>query len=377
MTNKNQKTLKVCHITSAHNRYDVRIFEKECKSLANNGYDVTLIVNDSDDDEIIDNIKIISTKYKYKNRIERILYSRKFILKKAIDAEADIYHFHDPELLPLGNRLKRIGKKVIFDSHENYTMQIKEKGYIPKILRRLISKLYKIYETYSAKNIDAVIFPCTFDNINPFENRANKTVFIDNFPILDELYSKFDSRSIKSERTICYVGGLSYSRGITHLIKAAYKVKASLVLGGQFISNEYFIGIKNMIEFSCVDYKGYVNRQNVLEIYSKSLIGICTILNIGQYNKADNFATKVYEYMSMGLPIIISDYPYAREVLKHYKFGILVDPEDINGIAEKIQYLLDNIDVATKMGQEGRRAVKERFNWSNEEQKLLKLYEEL
>lgn len=369
--------LKVCHMTSAHNRYDVRIFEKECKSLANNGYDVTLIVNDCNNDEIIDNVKIVSTKFKPKNRIDRIINSKNIILKKAIEVDADIYHFHDPELLQIGKKLKKNGKKVIFDCHENYTLQIKEKYYIPKIFRNLISQIYNIYETYSVSKIDAVIFPCLFNHINPFENRAKITVFIDNFPVLDELYCKFDSSAVKNERAICHIGGLTYNRGITHLISAAYMAEANLILCGRFSPSEYFDELKLMPEFSCVDYKGYANRQDVVEIYNKSIIGVCTILNVGQYNNADNFATKVYEYMSMGLPVIMSDYSYAREVLNEYEFGILVNPDNIDEISNKIQYLFDNPDVTKKMGQEGRRAVLERFNWSNEEKKLIALYKSL
>lgn len=371
------KPKRVCHITSAHNRYDVRIFQKECKSLATHGYDVTLIVNDRNEDEIKDNIKIISTKFKPKNRVDRLLNSRKYIFKKAIDVDADIYHFHDPELLPVGNRLKKYGKKVIFDSHENYTMQIKEKQYISKVLRGLISKIYKIYETYSVKKIDSVIFPCMLNNVNPFENRAKKTVFINNVPVLSTFYDKYKDNYVKGHRTICHVGSLTYNRGITHLIKAAYKASANLILGGTLSPENYHDEVKNMEEFSCVDYRGYVNHDEVVSIYGSSIIGVCNILNVGQYNKSDNFATKVYEYMSMGIPVILSDYPYAREVLSQYKFGITVDPENIEEVSDAILYLLSNPELVKQMGQEGRRAVKEKFNWNNEERKLLELYESL
>jgi len=131
--------VKVCHLTSAHSRYDIRIFIKECRSLAINGYDVTLIVNDDKDDEILDGVRIVSTKYKYKNRIDRFIRSRKKLLDKAIEIDASIYQLHDPDLLPIGNKLKSLGKKVIFDSHEDVPQQIKDKEWIPKILRNLIS----------------------------------------------------------------------------------------------------------------------------------------------------------------------------------------------------------------------------------------------
>ncbi|MEK4486897.1 glycosyltransferase [Psychrobacillus sp. FSL H8-0484] len=364
-------------MTSAHERYDIRIFEKECKSLASHGYDVSLIVNDQLPNETVDQVKIISTNFKPKSRLDRMLNSKKKIFKKAVEVDADIYHYHDPELMPIGNKLKKRGKKVIFDSHENYTIQIKGKEYIPKFLRNIFSKIYYVYETYSIKRIDAVVFPCTYSLKNPFENRAKKTAFIDNFPMLHELYDRFNENEVKQKNTVCHIGTLTYDRGITHNILAAYKSKVNLILGGVLSPNRYLQEVSGRKEFSCVEYRGHVNREEVTDILRKSRIGLCTILNVGQYNKGDHFATKVYEYMAMGLPVIITDFPYAREELKRYKFAILVDPENVDEITEAILYLLKNPEIAKEMGGNGRLAVKEKYNWSIEEQKLIALYNSL
>ena len=373
----NKSVYKVCHMTSGHSRYDTRIFRKECISLANHGYEVTLIVNDDKPNETISNVNIVSTNYLPKSRMQRMVFSNKIFYRHAIKINADIYHFHDPELLHVGNKLKKRGKKVIFDSHEYYKDQINLKYYIPKYIRNLISKIYYKYETFSVKKIDAVIFPCTMNHINPFDNRSKRTVFINNVPLLDEFYNEYNSYNFKNGRSLCLIGSLTYERGITHSILAANKAKARLTLAGKFLPQGYYNKIINMKEYNCVDYKGYLNREEVLEVYKNNKIGICTLLNIGQYSRSDNLATKVYEYMSMGLPVIISDYPYSREVLKEYKFGIAVDPEKVDDIAEAINYLLSNYQVSEEMGLEGRRAVKEKFNWSIEEKKLLDLYSSL
>ncbi|MCP1144137.1 glycosyltransferase [Lysinibacillus endophyticus] len=368
---------KVCHLTSVHPRYDIRIFQKECKSLARHGFDVTLIVNDDIEDETIDGVKIASTKFKPKNRLLRMLLSNKKILKKALEVDAEIYHLHDPELLPIGNKLKRLGKKVIFDSHENYFLTILDKTYIPKLFRSFVANIYKLYEAYSAKKIDAVIIPCTFNNKNPFEKSANKTVVLDNVPILNELYSQFDDEKTYTNRTICHVGLLNEYRGVTHNIRAAAKVKATLLLAGKFFSENYYKKLCEMPEFKYVEYKGYVDRNGVLEIYKKSTIGLCTVLNHEEPIKMDNFNTKIYEYMSMGLPVILTDSPYARRILDQYNFGLAVDPSNQEELCDSINFLLDNPNIAKEMGRNGRLAIKERFNWSIEEQKLISLYKEL
>lgn len=371
--------IKICHLTTAHSRYDDRIFIKECTSLANAGYDVTLLVADGKLDEIKNGVNIISVSDIPKSRFQRIIKSSNVMYKKAIEVNAEIYHLHDPELLPLARRLKKAGKKVIFDSHENYPAQIKVKGYIPYILRKVISGIYKTYETGTAEMIDAVITPCTFfDGVDIFKGRCKKTEVISNAPLLSEFYDKYqDTNKENKVPSVCHVGGLTHSRGITHLIKAAYKANIKLILGGKFTPAGYEAEVTQMPEYSCVDYRGHLTRDQVLKVYQESTIGAATILNIGQYNTGDNFATKVYEYMSMGLPVILSHYPYAEKMLEKYNFGITVDPADVDEIAAAIRYIIDNPDIAKKMGENGRRAVLEEFNWGIEEKKLFALYNRL
>lgn len=101
--------MKICHITTVHPRYDIRIFWKQCVSIARAGHEVILIVNDDQDDEEINGVKILSIKSPSTSRLSRILskVAKNRAFKKAKDLEADIYHFHDPELLSLGIKLKK------------------------------------------------------------------------------------------------------------------------------------------------------------------------------------------------------------------------------------------------------------------------------
>jgi glycosyltransferase involved in cell wall biosynthesis len=367
--------VKVCHMTSAHQSNDVRIFQKECTSLANAGFDVYLVAQGESYDR--NGVHVVGIGEPSKSRIGRMIKSARAAYKQAVEINAQIYHFHDPELLPYAVKLSKRGKHVIFDSHENYALQIIEKKYIPRILRKTVSRLYKFYETYAVKQFDAAIIPCTFGGVNIFDNIAKKTVYLDNMPLLSELFDKYQEKNLFGCQSICHVGGLTYERGITHLIKAADKAGVGLILAGKFMPPNYFDEVKEMQQFGCVDYKGYLDRNEVMKVYRESVIGVCTILNVGQYNLGDNFATKVYEYMSSGLPVIISDCPYARKAIKEFEFGICVQPDDVDAIADAISYLLDNPEVARELGENGRRAVLEKYNWDFEERKLLTLYEEL
>ena len=208
--------IKVCHITTVHsNRYDVRIFEKECTSLAKAGYDVTLLVNDELPDEVKNNVKIISIGIRTRSRLDRITRVLKAVYMKALSIGADIYHLHDPELLCAGTKLKRKGKKVIFDSHEFTAIQIKYKLYIPSIVRGITSELYEKYESKCLNKIDGMIQPCTYKGTDFFASVNIPKIVIGNYPNVD--YLKKRERKNVDKNKACYIGGLTEIRGLFHM----------------------------------------------------------------------------------------------------------------------------------------------------------------
>lgn len=366
---------KICHMTSAHNPEDVRIFHKECVSLANFGYEVYLVARGKSYEK--NGVHIIGAGEPTGGRLSRMTSFAREVYKTAVAVDADIYHFHDPELLPFALRLKKRGKKVIFDSHEKYTEQLKNKPYLPVWVTRPVAYFYGLYEQFILKHIDAVIFPCTMNGKNPFDNHCKRAAIISNAAILDEFFNLYSPNVPKKERQICYVGGLTEERGITNNMLAASRVGASLALAGAFSPESYRDQLATMLEFSCVDEKGELSRKEVRTLLAESQAGLCTLMNHGQYLKIDTFGIKVFEYMSMGLPVILSHSSYNDHMVQRYQFGICVDPTNIDEIAAAIRYLLDNPEEAKRMGENGRRAVKEEFNWSVEEKKLLALYEDI
>lgn len=362
---------KICHITSVHNRYDVRIFKKECISLAKNGYDVTLLVNDNQRDEIINNVKIVSSNYVPKNRISRMVYSNKYLYKKAIEIDADIYHIHDPELLPVGNKLKRKGIKVIFDFHENFVEQLKRKPWIPKILRNSISIFYEKYEKYSVKKYNAVI--SVSPNIVERLMRINSnSVMITNYPIIKE--------EIKPTRNphnaICFAGGISKEWCHDKIIKAIENFRVEYILAGNS-TKKYMDYLSSLPGWNKVNYIGRVPFEEVKNIYSKSIAGIALYSPGIAKGEGTLGNTKLFEYMDAGIAVICSDNTLWKEVVEGNKCGICIDPNKVEEIIDAICYILNNPDEARSMGDNGRKAVIEKYNWNTQEKKLLKLYETL
>lgn len=371
---------KVCHLSSAHAPNDTRIFHKQCASLAKAGYQVSFVVKAKDAQSVgcttQKGVQVIQVPVDSSSRLKRMLFGAKAVYQKALEVDADIYEFHDPELLPYGLKLAKKGKKVIFDSHEDYPTQIMEKEWIPAILRRMISSAYRAYETHVVKQLDAVLFPCTKNGINIFENRAKRVVILSNAVMLEEMTPP-QQEVQKPGDTICCTGSLTYQRGITHLIRAAHQAGVKLILAGQYSSEEYRKELEAMPEYSCVEYLGYIGRQELAQVYARSSIGMSTILNVGQYASLDNFPTKVYEYMAAGLPVIVSDYPFMRRSVQQDDFGIAVDPADVQAVAQAIRAILSDPQRAQQMGENGRQAVLQKYNWDIELKKLLELYDSL
>lgn len=367
--------IKVCHLTSVHESNDVRIFVKECSSLSKAGFDVYLVAKGDSREQ--NGVKVIGQGEAPRNRLMRILCFTKKIYKTGLSLDCDIYHLHDPELLPIAVKLVKHGKKVIYDSHEKYSEQIKIKGYLPACVSKIISMIYEKYESRVLKKIHAVIFPCLYKGKNPFDGKCQIVETIDNLPLLNELYEQYDPCVQKVDRSACYIGGLSEARGVSNFIKAAFLAHSIAFLGGSFDSKEYENQLKSMPEYSCAEYYGQLNRQQVLELLQKSIIGMANLRNVGQYNKYDNLATKVYEYMSLGMPVILSKSDYNEKMMKMFQFGICVDPDNIEETANAMKYLYDNPEIAHQMGLNGRKAIVERFNWEIESKKLTSLYMKL
>ncbi len=364
---------RVCHITVVHpDRYDGRIFEKECVSLAHAGFEVFLIVNDDLPDETVEDVNIISLRSKPRSRIDRSTRITKLAYKKALEIDADIYHVHDPELLITAKKLQKSGKKAIFDSHEFTAEQIRIKTYIPKLLRGITSDIYRLYERGILRKISGIIFPCLYEGEDYFKEIDIKRVIIGNYPVLSKY--EYDLCKVNErEKSVCYIGTINESRGAIEMIKAAYQARIKLVLIGK-ISPSLLEKLKSMPEFANTEYLGEMEHEEAIKIASKSAVGLSLLHDEGQYSKIDNLPVKLYEYMMIGLPAVVSDFPYYKRVLDKYEFGVAVDPMKIDDIADAILSIVNDIDVQCSMSRAGQEAIANEMNWDIEAGKLIEFY---
>lgn len=363
--------MNIFQITSAHNREDTRIFLKMCTSLALQGHQVTQVVADGRGDECRNGVQILDVGAS-KGRIDRILNAPKRIFAKTKSLDADLYHLHDPELIPFGLKLKRLGKRVVFDFHEDVPKQLLSKPYLNKGVLWVLSKAFALFESYASKRFDGVIAATPFIRDKFLAYQLN-TIDINNFPMLDELITEVAWADKQAE--VCYVGGIAKIRGIVEVCQAMdlLQSNAKLNLCGFFSETGLEQTVKTLPGWNRVNDHGYVDRAGVRDILSRSVAGLVTLQPVVNY--IDALPIKMFEYMSAGIPVIASDFPLWREIIEGNSCGLLVDPLNPRAIAQAIDYLVMHPEEARRMGANGRKAVEQRYNWAIEQKKLFDFYE--
>lgn len=362
---------KIAHLTSVHSLYDIRIFHKECKSLAQAGYKVTLIVP-HDENEVVDGIKIKSVP-KPKNRFDRMTRLLWRIGRMAIEEKAHLYHFHDPELIVVGILLKLLRKKVIYDVHEDVPRQMFSKHWIHPRLRFVIA--------WSAALAEWIGGQC-FDGVNAatptiaLRFPPPKTVTVQNFPFSNEWvqdqFTPYDQRAT----ILIYVGGISEYRGAKEMVLAVgllpRYLQARLQLAGDFNPMGFEEELTRVSGWERVDFLGWQSREQVYRLFGRARIGLVVLHPLVNY--LTSYPIKLFEYMGAGLPVIASDFPLWRKIVEEAGCGLLVNPLDSERIAEAIQWLLVHPEEAEAMGRRGQDTVRKYYNWDTEAKKLVAFY---
>ena len=364
---------KVVHLTSVHGAFDTRIFYKECLSLHQAGYDVVLIAP-HERSETVHGVRIHAVP-KPADRKQRVKRTIRQVYEAALAEDGDLYHFHDPELIPVGMLLKLRGKTVVFDVHEDVPVQILSKGdYLKHAWLRQVMAFGANY----VEKAGAAVFDGIIGAIPEITRQfpAHKAMTLHNYPIVS-LIDEAEAVMAETHRkpVVIYAGGLTPIRGVCEMITAAGKLKGDVVLWllGRWLHEAFHKACQDMDGWQHTRDWGFVRPLEVYRFLKSAEIGLVTLHP--QRNYLVSLPVKAFEYMACSLPMVMSDFPYWRNTFEGA--ALFVDPQDPQAIADAIQYLLTHPEEARRLGETGRRLVEERYSWERESRKLLAFYQRI
>lgn len=373
---------KVCMLSSVHPALDNRIFYREALSLKRAGYAVAVIAVHPRR-EAVEGVEIIPLP-----RLPR--WKRPLLWRRlaglALETGADAYHFHDPELLPLGAWLKRrAGRPVVYDVHEMTADFVEIKEDIPRLARRALASALRCVEPRLARRLSALVF-ADEQIAAAFERVKLPKAVLYNFPeagfvrqAAQAVLSKADPGPV-----VLYLGGLKRMRGTQVMVEAFARVRqelpaARLLLVGAFAPTSLEAELRGQIAArgleAAVTITGAVPFSEVGRWLEQAALGWIAFEDVPKYQK--NIPTKLFEYMAYRLPVVSSDLSPVRPFLIPGETGLLARAGDAEAHAQALLALLKDPALAQRMGGRGQALVQERFSWTEMERRLLRLYAEL
>jgi len=371
---------KICHVCSAHTDDDPRVFHRTCVSLAASGYDVHLVAT-SDRTETYTKKGVTLHPLPLTQRRAERLTRRYRVAEIAAKIGPALFHVHEPELL--GPVIVRAGNRpVIWDVHESYLDVLTERKWLPEWLKPLARFAWDREERRLLPHCASVVVvtPQYAQRYRPLHDRVE---VVSNFPDLSAVEA-LPPASPERRQACVFAGILYWNRGLSQVVEALAILRkrglsVPLELAGPSSPANYLEGLMAEAERlgvkDLVTYHGILPKSETYAFQQQATIGLCPNLPYG--NSIKGLANKLAECMALGLPVVYSDFPGYREVASECGAGIAVDPTQPEQIADAIERLIGNPELARQMGEAGRRATRERYNWNAELQKLLRLYEEI
>lgn len=367
--------MNIGHVTTVHPRYDSRIFFKECVSISSFFVgNVDLIVADGKGNELKSGVNIYDVGKPIFGRLGRLFFGYVRLWKFLRGKKYEVLHFHDPELMLFFYAYSFFNKNIVFDMHENVPKQIYQKEWIYTCFRPAASFFYRYFEKVCLKRFSIVFAEISYSDDYSWLAISARTAVVQNMPIV-----KLIPRSISySPVVVGYIGGVTKERGILKIVESinllreeGYNIRF-LCIGplSDSINNSY--EWQEGISGGWIDFLGRLEGPEGWKLISKCKLGFAVLEDIPNY--INSWPTKIFEYMTMGIPVVVSNFPLYKELLERVGCGIVVDPKNIIDIVNAVRWLIENPDEAFKMGVRGREAVEREYNWGVEENKLIRFY---
>jgi glycosyltransferase involved in cell wall biosynthesis len=294
------------------------------------------------------------------------------VIAAALRHDAALYHFHDPELIPGALLMRLLGKRVIYDVHEDLPRDVLSKDWIPDGLQRAVSLTASGLEWIASRTFSATVAatPTIAARFPPA-----RVTLVQNF-VRDSEFSAEQGVPLEARRAVAYVGSVTPERCAFEVVEAIARVARPdihLIIAGEMSPAWLEKALAASPGWSRVDYRGYLDRAGVRRALAEARVGLAIFHPYQSYMESQ--PAKLFEYMAAGLPVIAADFPRFRAIVEANGCGICVPSQDPAAVAAAIDRLIEDPAQASEMGRRGRELVERFYNWESESRSLLGLYE--
>lgn len=364
-----KQAVRVTHISSVHPWTDNRIHYRECSTLVELGYDVTLVAVESRVDGTPSSVEVVVLPRL--PRLTRVVVGSFRAVKRALRTRAHVYHLHDPELVWAVPLFRFMGKKVIFDSHEDLPMQVLSKQYVKPIARPFMKLAAHAVVAIAAGSSHIIAATETIAARFP----RHKVSVVHNYPPLRE--AEATATPLHGRPTsIAYIGGIGEVRGAVQMIDAlgspSFPSGWTLDLAGT-MSESLERRLQASAGWPNVRFHGQVRPEEARDLLLQARVGLVLFQDTQAHR--DSLPTKMFEYFAAGLPVIASDFPLWRSILEEYECGLLVDQKNPHSIAEAIRRYSEDEDLLIRHASNARRVAVDILNWNSEVPVLASAYQ--
>jgi glycosyltransferase involved in cell wall biosynthesis len=372
-------SLSIAVLTTVHPAHDARILFKEASSLVRAGHSVTLFAQETEGAQ--DQADALGVRFEALRKVSRRadrphIWRQLFLLLKAHAGVFDVWHFHDPELLPLAIVWRwRIDPRVklVYDAHENVPKNLRSRQWIPKLLRKPFAGAFSMLELWAVRRCDLVV--AATEGIASHVGRGTRAcVIVRNYPLpLVEQPARVRNPGDARIRCI-YSGGMMPTRGIRELLQVFRELEQAryeLILLGPFFSTEFEREIRDSAPNN-VRVLAPVPFPQVAAHLARSDIGMMTLLPTE--NHLDSLPIKLFEYMQLGLPVVGSNFPLWERLINDAGCGLTVDPNSVGAIRKAIVKLGDDVALREQMSHAAVEAARAKYAWQSQERALLDAY---
>lgn len=372
--------MKVCFLSSLHPPMDKRVFDKEARTLASAGHQVTHLAPGDGTLRKVDGVQIIT--YQGRKGISGRLAQLAKLYRLACAIDADVYHCNEVDSWLVGAALRVLKRKIcVFDVHEHYPEDFAE-NYCPKWAQPVVRAMIAVFINGLSRMASGIVLAKSSLEKDFSHLPKDRVHLVENFVSLAALKSAPRDEARKPPLKLIHLGLIGRLRGWPQLLEALAMARCQsaqlLILGATNDGSEQELRaeIDRLGLSGRVRYEAWLPYEEAMGQVRLSDAGLI-MFQPGLYNHVHALPHKMFDYMAGELAVIAPEFAVeVAAIVRDAQCGLLIDPSKPDSIAKAIDHLYDNPDQLQSLGRSGRAAVLSRYNWEAEAEKLLAMYKD-